>query len=317
MARPRRMARPALVWSSREARWRRRRRMASSRPTPRFRLPTPRSVAVSTTPAAVRLSGNRFTSQTAEAILGQGLVGQSVWITDNRVQGAGTFGIRLVGPDGLVLRNNNISGGGGGPSAGANGYPAVYLNGISADFTRNVRGNVGSGNGLDVIAFHGTANGDLSWQTPTVNASTAALGYVLDGSLTVSDGTLTVHPGDVVKSLGGPITIKGGSLDASSTDPGTKLFTSLKDQTAYAQTCPSILTGLCASGPQQGDWGGIVITDDTSGQPGSASIANGQLSFAATALSIDSGPTASFGTTNLGLIVKGTTISDTTSDGIN
>jgi parallel beta-helix repeat protein len=135
--------------------------------------------------------------------------------------------------------------------------------------------------------------------------------------LTVDDGTMTVHPGDVVKSLGGPITVKGGTLDASNSAPGTKLFTSLKDQTAYAQTCPSILTGLCASGPQQGDWGGIVITDDTSGQPGSASIANGQLSFAATALSIDSGPTASFGTTNLGLIVKGTTISDATSDGIN
>jgi parallel beta-helix repeat protein len=271
-----------------------------------------------TTSVALRLSGNRFTSQSAEAILGQGLLGQPVWITDNRVQNAGTFGIRLVGSDGLVLRNNNISGGGGGPSAGAAGYPAIYLNGISADFTRNVRGNVGSANGLDVIAFHGTANGDLSWQTPSVNTTTAALGYVLDGSLTVSHGTLTVHPGDVVKSLGGPIMVSGGSLDASNTsDPRTKLFTSLKDQTAFAQTCPSILTGLCASGPQQGDWGGIVITDDSSGQPGSASVANGQINFAATALSIDSGPTASFGTSNLGLIVKGTTISDATSDGIN
>src|SRR4029077_3781691 len=56
-----------------------------------------------TTPAALRLSGNRFTSQSAEAIVGQGLFGQSVWITDNRVQNAGTFGIRLVGSDGLVL----------------------------------------------------------------------------------------------------------------------------------------------------------------------------------------------------------------------
>ncbi|MEA2634684.1 MAG: hypothetical protein QOH92_1451, partial [Chloroflexota bacterium] len=271
-----------------------------------------------TTPAALRLSGNRFMSQSAEAMVGQGLFGQSVWITDNRVQNAGTFGIRLVGSDGLVLRNNNISGGGGGPNAGAAGYPAAYLNGVSADFTRNVRGNVGSGNGLDVIAFHGTANGDLSWQTPTVNPSTAALGYVLDGSLTVNGGTLTVHPGDAVKSLGGPITVSGGTLDASNdSDPRTKLFTSLKDQAAYPQTCPSILTGLCASGPQQGDWGGIVITDDTSGRPGSASIANGQLAFAATALSINSGPTASFGTTKLGLIVKGTTISDATSDGIN
>jgi len=270
------------------------------------------------TPSALRLSGNRFSSQSAEAILGQGLVGQPVWITDNRVQNAGAFGVRLVGPDELVLRNNNVIGSGGGPGAGAAGYPAVYLNGVTADFTKNVRGNVGSGNGLDVVAFHGTANGDLAWQTPTVNANSAALGYVLDGSLTVNDGTFTVHPGDVVKSLGGPITINGGTLDASSTsDPRIKLFTSLKDQSAFAQTCPSILTGLCASGPQQGDWGGIVITNDSSGRPGSASIASGRVIFPATALTIDSGPTASFGTSNLGLIVKGTTISDATSDGVN
>src|SRR5205807_2076276 len=90
----------------------------------------------------LRLSGNRFSSQSAEAILGQGLFGQPVWITDNRMQNAGTFGIRLVGADGLVLRNNNITGGGGGPNAGAAGYPAAYLNGVSADFTSNVRGNV-------------------------------------------------------------------------------------------------------------------------------------------------------------------------------
>ena len=265
----------------------------------------------------LRFSGNRFQSTSAEAILGQALAGQPVWITDNHVQGAGTFGIRLLSPDELVLRNNNVSNSGGGPTAGAGGYPAIYLSRVLADFTSSVRGNVGSGNALDVIVFHGTANGDLSWQTPTVNAATGALGYVLDGSLTVSDGTLTVHPGDVVKSLGGPITISGGALDASNVvDPRKKVFTSLKDQTAYPQTCPSVLTGLCASGPQPGDWGGIVVTDDISGRPGSASLANGQLSYAATALSIDSGPTASFGSTGLGLVVKGTTISDATGDGV-
>jgi len=267
---------------------------------------------------ALRLSGNRFMSTSAEAILGQALAGQPVWITDNRVQAAGTFGIRLLNADELVLRNNNINNSGGGPSAGAAGYPAVYLNGIVADFTRNVRGNVGSGNGLDVIAFHGTADGDLAWQTPTVNASTAALGYVLDGSLVVNDGTLTVHPGDVVKSLGGPITVSGGTLDASNAaDSRPKLFTSLKDQSAYPQTCPSVLTGLCASGPQPGDWGGIVITNDISGRPASGGVVNGQLSFASTALSTDSGPTANFGSTGLGLSVQGTTISDASGDGIN
>ena len=109
-----------------------------------------------TTPAALRLSGNRFASQSAEAILGQGLFGQPVWITDNRVQNAGTFGIRLLNSNSIVLRNNNVVGSGGGPGAGAARFPAIYLPSVSADFARNVRGNVGSGNGLDSIAFDGT-----------------------------------------------------------------------------------------------------------------------------------------------------------------
>ena len=267
---------------------------------------------------ALRLSGDRFTSTSAEAILGQALGGLPAWISDNTVQAAGTFGIRLSKSDSLVLRNNNVSQSGGGPGAGASGYPAIYLDGVSADFARNVRGNVGSGNGLDVIAFHGTVYGDLSWRTPAVNASPLALGYVLDGSLTITDGTFTVHPGDVVKSVGGPITVKGGTLDASvDTDTRPKVFTSLRDPSAYPQTCPSILTGACTSGAQPGDWGGVVITNDISGHTGSGSIAYGDMRFAGTALTIDVGPTASFGTSNVGLIVKATAIADVTGDGVN
>src|SRR4029077_13826790 len=116
-----------------------------------------------TTPAALRLSGNRFTSQSAEAIVGQGLFGQSVWVTDNSIRNAGTFGIRLLSADGLVLRNNDVSTSGGAPSAQLGRYPAIYLNSVSADFVTNVRGNVGGGNGLDAIAFDGTVSSNLNW----------------------------------------------------------------------------------------------------------------------------------------------------------
>src|SRR5207248_1667432 len=134
----------------------------------------------------VRLSGNRFTSTSADAILGQALAGQPVWITDNRIQGAGTYGIRLLSADQLVLRNNNIAASGGGPGAGAGRYPAIYLPALSADFAGNIRGNVGGGNGLDAVVFDGKANRDLAWITPSNATSTHPLGYLLDGALIIA-----------------------------------------------------------------------------------------------------------------------------------
>ncbi|HVS06724.1 MAG TPA: NosD domain-containing protein, partial [Candidatus Dormibacteraeota bacterium] len=143
----------------------------------------------------LRLSGNRFVSTSVEAILGQALGGQPVWITDNRIQGAGTYGIRLLNADQLVLRNNNVAGSGGGPSAGANRYPGIYLPAVSGDFTGNIRGNVGSGNGLDALVFDGKVTADLTWITPSNAGSTHALGYLLDGGLTLQGGKLVVGQG--------------------------------------------------------------------------------------------------------------------------
>jgi len=246
-------------------------------------------------PAALRLSGNRFTSQGAEAILGQGLFGQPVWITDNRVQKAGTFGIRLLNSNNIVLRNNNVVGSGGGPTAGAGRYPAIYLPNVSADFARNVRGNVGSGNGLDSIAFDGTVTSSLTWVTPATNMTTKPLGYLLDGGLTLDGTTLTVNPNDVVKALGGPITINGGSLIAAGTIVGEAIFTSLKDNAsgaavANAVSCPSVFVSVSDCGqPQAGNWGGIAITDKA-GQRGNNTITYSLIEYAITGISIDSGP---------------------------
>src|SRR5437868_4081931 len=284
----------------------------------------------------VRLSGNRFTSTSADAILGQALAGQPVWITDNRVQGAGTYGIRLLSADQLVLRNNNIAASGGGPGAGVGRYPAIYLPALSADFAGNIRGNVGSGNGLDAVVFDGKANRDLAWITPSNAASTHPLGYLLDGGLTLQGGNLLVGSGDVVKSLGGPITINGGAVTATgastpggSTTSKSAIFTSLKDDPnapvspveasdAKAVSCPSVLVTVCIPAP--GDWGGLVITSDAAGNRGTSGITYGFINYANTGIALDSGPIpASQETqpTNFRLTVANTTISNASKDGIN
>jgi hypothetical protein len=273
---------------------------------------------------ALRLSGNRFMSTSAEAILGQALAGQPVWITDNHVQGAGTFGIRLLSADQLVLRNNNLSGGGGGPAAGAGRYPAIYLNAVTANFAGNVRGNVGSANGLDAIVLHGTVTGPMSWITPSDQSVTHPLGYLLDGGLTVDGGDLTVHAGDVVKALAGPITINGGTLiadDASSS--ATKLFTSLRDNSAPAAlaavSCPSVYVSASACGaPAAGDWGGLVITEK-----GNGALEHALIDYAVSGVAIDSGPIQTGDLDHFGApltfrltIANETQIVNTTKDGI-
>ena len=283
---------------------------------------------------ALRLSGDRITSTSAEAILGQALSGLPVWITDNHILNAGRFGIRLLKANALVLRNNNISSSGGSPAPQADRYPAIYLNAVSADFVRNIRGNVGSGNGLDALAMDGTVTSDLTWITPSNKPSTHALGYLLDGGLTLDGGNLTVGAGDVVKSLGGPITINGGSVNAiGSATPGTAstsssaIFTSLKDNPngsvypvdvsdAAAVSCPSVLVSVCVPGP--GDWGGLVITSNGAVK-GSGAIEYGLINYANTGIALDSGPiSASLESSNFRLTVANhTTITNTRGDGVN
>src|ERR1700730_1835916 len=266
------------------------------------------SGAVPGTP--LRLSGNRFMSTSVEAILGQALGGQPAWITDNRIQGAGTYGIRLLNADQLILRNNNVAASGGGPNAGAGRYPAIYLPAVSADFTGNGRGNVGDGDGLDALVFDGKVTGDLTWVTPNNTASTHTLGYLLDGGLTFQGNNFLVGAGDVVKSLGGPITINGGKLTvlgaATGGSPTSRsgIFTSLKDNPgapgappilttadrsdAAAVSCPSVLVSDC--NPKPGDWGGLAITSNAAGLKGTGSISYGLINAANTGISLDSGP---------------------------
>src|SRR4029077_2248862 len=111
--------------------------------------------------------------------------------------------------------------------------------------------------------------------------------------------------GDVVKSLGGPITINGGKLTGSRASTGgspTRLraiLPGLKDNPsapaspvdasdAAAVSCPSVLVSVCT--PEPGDWGGLVITSNAAGLVGTGAITYGLINYANTGISLDSGP---------------------------
>lgn len=270
---------------------------------------------------ALRISGNRFVSTSAEAILGQALAGQPVWITDNQVQQAGTFAIRLVNPDHLVLRNNNISASG---KAAGGPYSAIYLNGFTGDFARDIRGNVGSNNALDAIAMHGTVQMDstvtrvMQWINPVNGPATHPLGYLLDGSLTLENSDLTVSAGSVVKVLSGAITINQGVLNTGA----ASVFTSFRDTAGDAgpSVCPSVfITPCAAASARPGDWGGVSI-NGVNPTESESHVTNTTIRYTDTAISIDAGPfgigdTAAPG--NFRLEVVGSTISDARGDGIN
>ncbi len=261
----------------------------------------------------LRVSGSEFRNTGNEAVLGSSLTGRPVWVTDNRIRNAGTYGIQLKDADELVLRNNNICGSGastaGSLCAAGNLYPAIYLNGATADFTRNVRGNVGGANGLDAIVFHGKSSGDLIWKTPTARAATHDLGYLLDGDLVV-DGAHSFSAGkdDLVKVLDGSITLNGGAITAAGA-----IFTSFRDPVGI-NSCASIFAGTC--NPQRNNWRGIRILSDEAGHQGSGLLTDVTIRYATTGIAITSGAQTAAGVAPFGLKVLRAKIGPTGDDGI-
>ena len=256
--------------------------------------------------ALLRISNTQFNNTQAEAVVGRQLSGHTLWITDNHIQNAGTFGIRLPNADQIVLRNNNISASGNGAGGP---YPAIDVTAVTSNFSNYIRGNVGQGDGINAIVFDGQLTGDLQWVTPpnALNPATLPLGYMLSGPVTLDGGKLSLKEANpVVKGLGGPITISGGTLDGAGAT-GTITFSSIKDPGGSFVSCPSFLSP-CGAAP--GDWGGLVLT----GSGASGSLDHSFINYSATGVSIDSG-------TIIGgapmLTVKNSRIVNTKKDGIN
>jgi parallel beta-helix repeat protein len=239
-------------------------------------------------------------------------------VSGNTVTGSTKVGIEVDGTTLLTLANNTLTGNG----AGATKYAAVYLNGDTEDFTTAIMTNTGSGNGYDAYAFSGTVNSNLSWLTPTNSGVGHPLGYLLSGAITVSAGhTMTVHQGDVVKILGGGITLQGSVLDATDTSGpnAAKVFTSWRDTSAGLATCPSwLVTTSCTSVTTTQDWSGIAATTDSlTSDKGSAALNNTTLrNIGGNALYISSGATSAPGSPGVGLALSNDSISNVSSYGI-
>src|SRR6202043_2685066 len=151
--------------------------------------------------------------------------------------------------------------------------------------------NMGAGNGIDAIAFHGTVTDNLVWQTARKTADpTQLLGYVVDSTLNMLPGhTLTVKAGDVVKvGNGGTLNLQGVTLRADGTESGAqKIFTSLSDNSAGVVACPSaVLLGCVSAAP--GDWAGISL----SGSLANGTLVNASVRYAATGINITNGATS-------------------------
>ncbi len=167
-----------------------------------------------------------------------------VHITRSRFYRAGSFGVELNSPIRPLITHNNFDCNGTGSSKPTQTcvgsglkYSAIYLNDATVDLENSVIDNVGHEDGLDAIVLNGTivyAPGLTAPRLTWINATNDAvndhgLGYLLDGNLTLNSGTFFVPGGSVVKSKG-TINLSGAALDASDTSkPGTKVFTSLRD----------------------------------------------------------------------------------------
>src|SRR5713101_5949402 len=263
----------------------------------------------------LKILRNDFRGSVNEAIRGVGLNRQAVDVENNNIQNAGAIGsaksagIYLQGADNPRLQTNQVVASG----TGSLHYPAIWLDGVSnADFSGLIRDNTGSGNGLNAIAFHGDSK-TLNWQT--VGAS-GQLGFIVDGNLLVA-GDLTLVSGDYAPVLTGTITVQNGTLTSTGA-----VLTSLKEQTAILSSCGSVfvprISGVCAP-TSAGDWGGLVLDPGTF-DPGMVApfktnrLTDSEIRYAVTGISMrtPSGPRL---TQNL--ILKGTSIRNTASDGLN
>ena len=213
------------------------------------------------------MTGNHIYWTGKDGIVANGLGDQPTVVSDNVVNNAGTYGIRLVGADQLTLNHNQVDDSGGATTGFR--YPAMYLSSVKADFelargAATVAENHGSGNGFNAIVLHGETTRSMTWLTRGLGVPGVAgdhFGYLLDGGLAVG-GALTTNNGDQVKVLGGPITIAGALTSTGTT------FTSLNNAAVGISVCDAAFdsamiqkptpSAACPP-PASGDWAGISV----------------------------------------------------------
>src|SRR6266851_1277802 len=248
-----------------------------------------------------------------------------VLISQSRIYRAGSFGVELTAANRPVIKDNNFDCNGTSsatPTQSCVGaglkYSAIYLKDATVDLENSVTNNVGHEDGLDAIVLNGTSvyapsitSQVVTWKNATNDPKNDhLLGYLLSGDLNINSGKLVVPGGSVVKSKG-TINLTGAALDASDTTiPGTKVFTSLRDNFNIA-SCPSVFVQSCPSPLPAGEWGGINLvgsrTDATMRAATQGTITNAAIQYATTGVHILNGNS---------LTISGSTIGPTFADGV-
>src|SRR5437870_6260647 len=271
----------------------------------------------------VTISNPSTPNSSSEGITVSGISNRTVVITNNTIDGAGTYGISLsspsnVTPGSLTLTGNTVKNSGlANPALSRQPHPALRLFsmnlGLGAGAGSNVDGNHGNSNGLDLILFDGTLTNSLSWLTPTNMTSDHAFGYAILNGLTITSGnTLTLPAGAILKSFG-TLTFQGATLDATA---GGATITTIRDNTVGLQLCPSVFITTCGT-PVAGDWGSLSFTQDlTTTLRGNGALTGTTIKFPQTAFSIFSGATRTVGSTSFGLVLSNVTITNASGDGI-
>ncbi len=119
---------------------------------------------------------------------------------------------------------------------------------ITGETAANFNGN--NFNGLELDG--GTTAESLNWTNPDVV-------YILNGSIDVANGTtLTIGPGQIIKSIGGSLTVDG-ALSAQGTAAAPVIFTSIYDAAHGGNTANS------SRQPGPGDWNEVQFNADSSG----------------------------------------------------
>ncbi|HET9849372.1 MAG TPA: right-handed parallel beta-helix repeat-containing protein, partial [Candidatus Dormibacteraeota bacterium] len=266
-----------------------------------------------------------------------------VVIDQNKFFRAGSFGIDLLNANHPQITNNGfVCNGSGSPSpvttCVANGtlqrFSAIYLDNVTADLpdttttpptspaTSGVSNNVGQENGLDAIVLSGRVTSNVTWMTPTNDPNGPEingphyLGYMVanvagTGGLEILGQTLSVDgANDVVKVQGGGITLTGGLLKAESA--GRKTFTSMRDNSIGIQACPSVFVQTCLTTLPSNEWVGLDLAG------AAAQINNAYILYPTKGVYATNAPPRfqAPDTTSYGLVLTGSTIGPSFSDGI-